>query len=87
MTTPLEREILTHHWVTAEPYGEGRTLSKLHHEIMDRFVDAGLLVRLSNGDTEGNYEALSLYMQALADVPLPTKEWAIPRASQETTAP
>lgn len=80
MTTPLEREILTHYWVSPEPFP--RT-SQFIVSLHQRFIRMGLLKKL---DTEneygswvtGNFKALEPYMAALANVPLPVQSWTVP---------
>lgn len=75
MTTPLEREILTHFYVCGAPYDiKG---SQLRLNIINRFVAAGLLIRNPDGVVVGNDLALRAYMDALAAVPLPTQKWVV----------
>lgn len=80
MTTPLERAILTHYYVSPTPYPNESSLSV---ELVSRFVDLGLLRRLDfhnefGAKIEGNKDALEPYMDALAAVPLPVQRWVIP---------
>lgn len=91
MTTPLEREILTHYWTRATPFlGGSEHWTKLHCEIVERFVAAGLLIQneCRNGEDRpdrwisANCDALEPYMDALAAVPLPERRWVVP--SQRT---
>lgn len=77
MTTPLEREILTHYWVST---GEFPRRGHLTQEIEERFIRRGLLRRhpLSK-KVESVEAAMRVYMEALAAVPLPVQSWSIPR--------
>lgn len=75
MTTPLEREILTHFHVCSAPYDTQG--SSLRQDIIERFIAEGLLVRGAGGKVVGNDSALGVYMDALAAIPLPTQQWVI----------
>lgn len=86
MTTPLERAILTHYWVSPGPWKEGSDFWKpADCEAVDKFVELGLLKKVSNDMHPGttytmaNDEALAPYMEALAAVPLPVQRWVIPK--------
>ena len=84
-TTPLEREILTHYATTSGPYrGGADNWTPTHHEIVQRFVDLGLLIRHHGADglqrIRANDEALRVYLAALAAVPLPVQRWVVPAA-------
>lgn len=73
MTTPFEREILTHHYVSPAPFDRQ---SEVYWQTVDGFVTCGLLFR--DGDTvSANQIALKVYMDALGDVPLPTRTWIV----------
>jgi hypothetical protein len=74
MTSPLEREILTHYYTTPLPY---TTRSLVHVEAVAKFVELGLLISDEDG-VRADYEALGPYMDALAAVPLPVRRWVIP---------
>lgn len=76
MTTPLEREILTHFYITTEDYDYRG--SNLRHDIVRQFVARGLLIE-ENGKIRGNDAALEPYMDALAEVPLPVMKWIVPK--------
>lgn len=74
MTTPFEREVLTHHYVSNAPFPR---LSALYFETALRFVRLGLLFPQGpNGFRPG--PALAVYMEALAAVPLPVQKWVVP---------
>ncbi len=75
MTTPLEREILTHYWTTPGPFPRN---TPLICEITGVFIDAGILLRDDNGEVRANCDAMEPYMDALAAVPLPVMRWVIP---------
>jgi hypothetical protein len=84
-TTPLEREILTHYATTGGPYrGGADNWTSTHHEIVQRFVTLGLLIRHPGEDglqrIRANDEALRVYLAALAAVPLPVQRWVVPAA-------
>lgn len=80
MTTPFEREILQHHYVSSAPFPRQ---TDLYRETVDRFEALGLLHR--DGDTvTSNDEALAPYFAALARVPLPQRVWAVPERKKET---
>jgi hypothetical protein len=82
MTTPFEREILTHHYTSPAPFPRP---TDLYWATVNRFCDLGLLRRShpypSTDDPSVVLpvdEPMRLYMDALAAVPLPVKKWAIP---------
>lgn len=80
MTTPLEREVLTHYYVSPEPWPR---LNIHNRDLIDRFVKAGLLRLTMEPNAYGSYvegvrEALEPYMEALAAVPLPVQRWVVP---------
>ena len=79
MTTPLEREILTHYWTTQGPPFRGgpATWSDSVGGVMDGLIALGVLVREADGTVRGNEAALKVYMEALAAVPLPVQKWVI----------
>lgn len=79
-TTPLDREILTHYYVSPEPFPRS---GGSNSETVQRFIRLGLLVELPQankyGSTiEANREAIRVYMDALGRVPLPVQRWVIP---------
>lgn len=81
MTTPYEREILTHYFTRAAPWKDGSENWKpLDHEIIDRFITLGLLIQIHSPETkiEANHDALRVYFEALAAVPLPVQRWVTP---------
>lgn len=85
-TTPLDREILTHYWVSPEPFLKGsENWTQTHHDIVNKFLGLGLLRHEDDGTgfhrIRANPEALKPYMDALAAVPLPVKKWLIPAAN------
>lgn len=92
-TTPLDREILTHFYVSGEPFP--RSSPHINQRIAD-FVQRGLLIveppevttiqglRFSSARVpavHANMEALKPYMNALGEVPLPVQStvWTVPR--------
>jgi hypothetical protein len=83
-TSPLEREILTHYWVSPTDFrGNWQEWGCVVRGIIDRFVDLGILERVLTPDEgaptiRGNAAALRPYMDALANVPLPVQIWAVP---------
>ncbi len=78
MTTPLEREILTHYYVMAEPYqGGSENWNPCVSGIVNVFIRMGLLIRC-DGRLRANEPALRVYMDTLAAVPLPVQRWVIP---------
>lgn len=86
-TTPYEREILTHYWVSPEPWKNGsENWRDLDGKIIDKFVRLGLLRQVQHQEIGSvlvskivkNEEALRVYMDALAAVPLPVQRWVIP---------
>jgi hypothetical protein len=82
MTSPLEREILTHYHCSSEPY---KCKSKVHEEAVEKFIRLGLLTRITVASGDGvvfggilpNTEALRVYMAALDAVPLPVQRWEV----------
>ena len=79
-TTPFEREILSHYYVSSAPF---RNEGELAVTLVNKFVDLGLLRRLDfpnayGAKIAGNKEPLSVYMDALAAVPLPVQRWIVP---------
>jgi hypothetical protein len=83
VTSAFERELLT--WYYTRPgmfrRGDGRP-SALVTEIETKYVKAGLLrYDIRNDEIIGVEEALKVYMDALAAVPLPRRrdDWFIPR--------
>ena len=83
MSSPMQREILTHYWVSPEPH------PKEHHwrDEIDSFVRVGLLKRNKRPNKygtcyEANREALEPYMNALGAIPFPilVQQWVIPLA-------
>lgn len=72
MTTPYEREILTHYY-THYNIQFPRYTAPLYAPTVEKFVQLGLLIRDPDGTVRGNDEALTEYMDALANVPLPTE--------------
>jgi hypothetical protein len=83
MTTPLEREILTHYWAYPGEFRGGRqNWSVGIREIVERFIRLGLLEeKFVSGEGTGifaNQPALAAYMEALAKVPLPVQQWVVP---------
>lgn len=86
-TSPLEREILTHYWTTPGPYaGSTDDWSQSVCIHVRRFVALGLLEERSPGTAAAhivaNQEALKVYMEALAQVPLPVRQWVIPKEDE-----
>ena len=75
-TTPLEREILTHYYCSA-PGVPFRSRLPLILEIEEKFIKLGLLQH-GIGCVKGNEEALRVYHDALASVPLPVQQWNVP---------
>lgn len=77
VTTPLEREILTHYWVSMHEFPRRTPLIEV---IEEGFIKLGLLRRhpVSN-KIEGVDAALRVYVDALAAVPLPVQIWSVPR--------
>jgi hypothetical protein len=82
MSTPFEREILTHYWTSPGPFPRP---TQLYHEIVDRFVKMGLLVALKSPNQYGSLisgqtDPMCVYQEALAAVryPIPIQEWRIP---------
>jgi hypothetical protein len=80
-TTPIERAILTHYWVSPEPWKRGSEYwTPTDSEIVCKFVSLGLLVQTpcdGFGKIVANQDALRPYMEALAAVPLPTQKWVV----------
>lgn len=88
-TTPHEREILKHYFMHAGegehhvPFkGGSENWLPLDHEVVSKFLTAGLLVQdhVAPGRTivRANREALAVYFNALDCVPLPVLSWKIP---------
>lgn len=81
-TTPLEREILTHYYCYPTKYKEGsENWSDPVCDAVEKLLELGLLKRIvENGNNKiiANKDALEVYMDALAQVPLPVQVWAIP---------
>jgi hypothetical protein len=82
-TTPLEREILAHYATSAGPYRGGTgQWTQTHVQIIQRFIDLGLLLCPTGADglqrLKANEPALRAYMAALAAVPLPVQRWVVP---------
>jgi hypothetical protein len=80
-TTPYEREILSHYY--CGPTEFPRASAPAFEEVVWRFIDLGLMVRLDppneHGATYGaNHEALRVYMAALDAVPFPERKWVMP---------
>jgi len=76
-TTPAEREILTHYWTTPGPFRDGfENWSEEHCEIVKRFLKLGLLEERSPGTAAAH---LVVSEDALAAVPLPVRQWVIPK--------
>ncbi len=81
-TTPLEREILTHYATSPGPYlGGSGNWAEIHVKIVQRFIDLRLLISHQGADgrshLRANEEALRVYMDALAAVPLPVQRWVV----------
>lgn len=78
MTTPYEREILTHFYISSGPFP--RADAPEYRRTVHRFVKLGLLKYDPANNDEwapiGVKPALDAYMAALAAVPLPTCEWS-----------
>jgi hypothetical protein len=90
-TTPHEREILKHYFMHAgtgadhQPWkGGGENWVQLDHQVIAKFVAAGLLESTTVLERSGrpkivaNREALAVYFHALDCVPLPVQVWKIP---------
>jgi len=80
VTTPCDREILTHYYVCPLPFP--RETDDLAERVAE-FVRLGLLrVRsepnVYGSNIEANHDALRVYMDALGKVPLPVQQWVIP---------
>lgn len=78
ITTPFERELLTHYYVSPAPF------RREDFAEITRFVELGLLKRLDSPNeygatVTGNHEALRVYMDALGQVPFPVQRWVVPR--------
>lgn len=81
MTTPYEREVLTHHYTCSEPF-PCQTI--LYSQTVERFVELGLLVRAEGVDRPlANCDAMEPYMAALAAVPLPVQRWIVPATGEQ----
>lgn len=77
MTTPYEREILTHYYISLAPFP--RADAPLFKMTIDKFIKLGLLER-DGDEIKGVEGALRIYMDALAAVPLPVHPWIQPVA-------
>lgn len=80
MTTPLEREVLSHYYVSPDPFPRWTPFISL---LVRRFIRAGLLTELDLPNhkgswVQGNQAALKPYMDALAAVSLPRQVWSVP---------
>jgi len=76
MTTPLERQILTHYWLYDKQYdGPDSCVAKKFIRVM---VARGILREGRDGIIYGNRDALEPYMKALEAIPLPINEWYVP---------
>lgn len=82
MTTPLEREILTHYHCYPGPFRGGSENWTPHiFGLVEGFVARGLLEQVADGrhlKIVPNRLALEAYMEALAKVPLPVQQWVVP---------
>ncbi len=82
VTSPLEREILAHYHCSDTPYmGGSENWPSAQRESVARLIELGLLFQTNLGThwkVTANREALSVYMDALAAVPLPIRAWIIP---------
>jgi hypothetical protein len=81
MSTPFERDILTHHWVSPAPFP--REAAPLYAQLVEVFIKRGLLRRLPEPNSygcmvDGQTEAMLVYQAALMAVPYPVQEWRIP---------
>ena len=90
-TSPLERAILTHYYVSPLPYKDGsENWTQCEADAVKRFVEAGLLLQKRAGPEqfiEANHRALAVYMEALASVPLPVETWIVPWPKQPAQGP
>lgn len=84
-TSPYERAILNHYWVSPEPWKDGsENWLPLDTQTIDKFIGLGLLLEVSHPDLPSrskivkNEAALRVYMEALDAVPLPVQRWVIP---------
>ena len=77
-TTPLDREILTHIYVSGTPFPRD---SQGIRTRIKHFAHLGLLTIDVDGLIIPNFDALKVYMDALGAVPLPVpaSSWVIPR--------
>lgn len=86
--SPLQIKILLHYWACLDDFNEGDFFPPAIREAIDYFVSLGLLI--SGPEREhhewvkyhGNREALSLYVEELCSVPIPVKQWVIPKVSK-----
>lgn len=79
VTTPLEREILSHYYCKADPY---RACSPdAHDRVVHRMLSKGLLREIPKnefGSRWGPTPGLHAYMEALAALPFPVQKWVMP---------
>lgn len=83
MTSPLEREILTHYYCYEGSYkGGSENWSSPVREAVERFIKLGLLIHMRSdagySTLSANRDALEPYMDALGTVPLPEQRWVVP---------
>ena len=89
MTTPYEREILTHYYTRPGPWKEGsENWLELDILTIREFQLRGLLVSEYVEETGlnrivANEAALRVYMDALSAVLLPVQQWVIPNRAQD----
>lgn len=84
--TPYEIELLL--WYYYTPIACPKPRNDLFYSTMKHFVDRGLILKgpqIQNGITDseydkefhGNADALKVYVDALAAVPLPVQKWIV----------
>lgn len=78
--SPLEVEILIHYYCSALDFRDlGAPAIK---SAINRFIALGLL-KHNDGDEGSQYrpvrEALEIYIEAICSVPLPERQWVIPK--------
>jgi hypothetical protein len=86
VTTPFEREILTHHYTSGAPFPRP---TELYWATVNKFCDMGLLRRVPSFTDHPDgvlpqCVPLEMYMQALAAVPLPERGWVMPDSAHRS---
>lgn len=74
MNSPLLIEVALHFYYSAAPWPQP---SPPYDDCVETLIEAGLLTRDDSGLVQRNGAAITVYAEALMNVPFPEQQWII----------